>query len=162
MTKIFAESEVTLAGLEAHIRDSGLVPHKVQADGIWVRSQQGLGFRVSIIEGRKFIRIGTYLPLNRLASIEQKWELARQLNQEVFLPVFGLDDDADLTVCYVLPYAHGLIVENLISVLNRFASLLEYIVQSYNGDGLIDFGTSATASNTAGSETGSASGELLH
>lgn len=58
MTKIFAESDITIDTLEAHIRDSGLVPHKVEPDGIWIRSPQGLGFRISIIEERKFVSSG--------------------------------------------------------------------------------------------------------
>ncbi|KUE86585.1 hypothetical protein ASL20_22790 [Cupriavidus necator] len=161
MTKIFAESEVTLAALEAHIRDSGLVPHKVQPDGIWLRTENGIGYRVSIIEDRKFIRIGTYLPLRRQASIEEKRELARRLNDEVFLPVFTMDQDEDLTVSYVLPYEHGLIAGNFVSVVNRFGSLLEYVVHSYNNDGLINFGNTAVT-KTIDAEAAPSSPELLH
>lgn len=40
----------------------------------------------------------------------------------------------------MLPYTHGLIAGNFVSIVNRFASLLEFIVQTYNDDGLIDFG----------------------
>ncbi|WP_059410590.1 YbjN domain-containing protein [Cupriavidus basilensis] len=163
MTKVFAESDITVSTLEAHIRDSGLVPHKVQPDGIWLRTESGIGYRISIIEDRKFIRIGTYLPLNRQAAIDQKHELARRLNDEVFLPVFTIDQDEDLTVTYVLPYTHGLIAGNFVSVINRFGSLLEYVVQTYNDeDGLIDFGSPATVSPVADTASGSTSGELLH
>ncbi|CAN7213145.1 hypothetical protein LJR296_000570 [Cupriavidus necator] len=162
MTKIFTESDITINALEAHIRDSGLVPHKVQPDGIWLRTENGIGYRVSLIEDRKFIRIGTYLPLNRLASVDQKQELARRLNEEVFLPVFGLDADEDLTVAYVLPYAHGLIAGNFIAVVNRFGSLLEYVVQTFNEDGLIDFASLGTLPADEHGGTGSATGELLH
>ncbi len=35
---------------------------------------------------------------------------------------------------------NGLISGNFVAVVNRFAALLEFIVQTYNGDGLIDFG----------------------
>lgn len=160
MTKIFAESDITIDTLEAHIRDSGLVPHKVQPDGIWLRTENGIGYRISIIEDRKFIRIGTYLPLNRQASIDQKRDLARRLNDEVFLPVFTIDQDEDLTVTYVLPYTHGLIAGNFISVVNRFASLLEYVVQTFNEDGLIDFG--GPKALPADMDSVPASGELLH
>lgn len=165
MTKIFAESDIIIETLEAHIRDSGLVPHKVQPDGIWLRTENGIGYRISIIEDRKFIRIGTYLPLNRQTSIDQKHELARRLNEGVFLPVFTVDDDEDLTVTYVLPYTHGLIAGNLVSVINRFGSLLEYVVQTFNEDGLIDFGGPSAASAApavAGTEPGPTNGELLH
>lgn len=162
MTKIFAESDITIPTLEAHIRDSGMVPHKVQPDGIWLRTENGIGYRVSIIEDRNFIRIGTYLPLNRQASIDQKHELARRLNEGVFLPVFTVDNDEDLTVTYVLPYTHGLIAGNFISVVNRFGSLLEYVVQTCNEDGLFDFGSPATVSPVADTASGPTSGELLH
>ncbi len=161
MTKIFAESDITIDSLEAHICDSGLVPHKVQPDGIWLRTENGIGYRISIIEDRKFIRIGTYLPLNRQASIDEKHELARRLNEGVFLPVFTIDQDEDLTVTYVLPYAHGLIAGNLVSVINRFGSLLEFIVQTYN-DGLIALGTPNAVPAVGDLGSGPTSGELLH
>jgi len=162
LTKIFAESDITIDTLEAHIRDSGMVPHKVQPDGIWLRTENVIGYRISIIEDRKFIRIGTYLPLNRESPIDQKHELARRLNDEVFLPVFTIDQDEDLTVTYVLPYTHGLIAGNFVSVVNRFGSLLEYVVQTFNGDGLIAFGTPAPTSSEAEQESAPPSRELLH
>jgi len=162
LTKIFTEHEINIATLESHVRDSGLVPHEVQLDGIWLRTENGIGYRISIIEDRKFIRIGTFVPLNRQASIDQKRELARRLNEGVFLPVFTVDQDEDLTVTYFLPYSHGLIAGNFVSVVNRFGSLLEYVVQTFNEDGLIDFGNPAAPSSTADSETGPASRELLH
>ena len=92
------------------------------------------------VTNRKFIRFGTYVPLNRQAPIDFKHALARRLNEDVFLPVFTIDPDEDLTVVYVLPYMNGLISGNFVAVVNRFAALLEFIVQTYNGDGLIDFG----------------------
>ncbi len=138
MSKVFAESEITIDALAAHMRDSGLVLHEVQPDGIWLRTENGIGYRISLITDKVFVRIGTYLPLRRDASIEDKRELARRRNEGVFLPVFTLDQDEDLIVTYVLPYAHGLIAENFVSVVNRFGSLLEYVVQTYSEDGLID------------------------
>ncbi|RQZ24348.1 hypothetical protein DIE14_20910 [Burkholderia sp. Bp9017] len=105
-----------------------------------MRTEQGIGYRISLINDRKFIRVGTYLPLNRQAPIDLKHELAKRLNEDVLLPVFTIDPDEDLTVAYVLPYMNGLISGNFVAVVNRFAALLEFIVQTYNGDGLIDFG----------------------
>lgn len=128
--------------LVAHVHDSGLTPHEVQPDGIWMRSPKGLGFRISIIEDRKFIRFCTYLPLNRQASIGQKHELARRLNESVFLPVFTLDPDEDLIVMYVMPFNGGLIAENFMAIVNRFGSMLEYVVQIFNPEGIIDLGGS--------------------
>ena len=165
MTKIFAESDVTIEILDAHLRDSGLVPYKVQPDRISLRTENGIGYGVSLITERKFIRFSTYLPLNRLALTEQKQGLARRLNEEVFLPVFALDLDEDLTVAYALPYTHGLIAGNFVSVVNRFASLLEFIVQTYNDDGLIDFGAPEAASSVpavADADTARAGGNRLH
>ncbi|MGF6293688.1 hypothetical protein [Paraburkholderia youngii] len=82
----------------------------------------------------------TYLPLYWQAPIEQKHALVKRLNEDVFLPVFTVDPDEDLTVAYVMPYAHGLIAGNFVGVITRFASLLEFVVETYNGDGLIDSG----------------------
>ena len=151
--KTFIEHQINIDTLEYHIRDSGLVPHEVQSDGIWMRSPNGLGYRISLIEDRKFIRVSTYLPLNQQAPIGQKHELARRLNEGVFLPVFTLDQDEDLNVMYVLPYEHGLIAGNFVAVVNRFGSMLEYVVQTFNPDGIIDFGGPTTRSDMPGLES---------
>ncbi|RKR43462.1 hypothetical protein B0G82_1030 [Paraburkholderia sp. BL17N1] len=81
------------------------------------------------------------------------------------MPVFALDRDEDLTVAYVLPYVHGLIAGNFVFVVNRFASLLDFIVRTYNDEGLIDFGAPEAAppvSTVADSGTGPAGGDRLH
>ena len=109
-----------------------------------------------------FARFSTYMPLNRQAPIDQKHELARRLNEEIFSPVFTVDQDEDLSVAYVLPYAHGLIAGNFVAVVNRFASLLEFIVQTYSDDGLIDFGAPTAMPAVADAVSGPASGEQLH
>ncbi|MEK0233031.1 YbjN domain-containing protein [Ralstonia pseudosolanacearum] len=162
MTKIFAESDITIDALEAHIRDSGMVPHEVQPDGIWMRSPQGLGFRISIIEERKFVQFRTFLPLRHDASLEDKRELARRLNEGVFLPVFTVDDDEDLAISYSMPFTAGLIAGNFIAIVHRFASLLEYVVEVFNSDAMIDF--SAPTPMPAVGDAGSAptGGKLLH
>lgn len=46
MTKIFAEAEIAIDALASHIRDSGLVPHEVQPDGISLRNENGIGYRI--------------------------------------------------------------------------------------------------------------------
>lgn len=91
LTKIIAESDITIEILDAHIRDSGLVPYMVQPNAIRLRTENGIGYRISLDVDRKFIRFSTYLPLTRLAPFDRKQGLARQLNEEVFLPVFAMD-----------------------------------------------------------------------
>lgn len=162
MTRIFNEHEITIETLDAHIRDSGLVPYKVDPDGIRLRSPQGLGFRIAIIEGKKFIQFGTYLPLRRDASLEDKRDLARRLNEGVFLPTFCIDPDEDLTVAYAMPFTGGLVAAALMSVVNRFGSMLEYVVQNFNEDRLIDFGSPGTVASVTEAGSGAANGELLH
>ncbi|MHA6897231.1 YbjN domain-containing protein [Ralstonia pseudosolanacearum] len=161
MTKIFEESAVSVEALDAHLRDSGVVPYNVQPDHIRLRTEQGLAFTISIIADRKFIRFSTYLPLNRHASIDQKHELARRLNEDVFLPVFTIDRDGDLIVAYSLPYTGGMVAGTFVSIVNRFASLLEFVVDAYNADCLIDFGAQSVAT-VADAESAPTSGELLH
>ncbi|HEM7892206.1 hypothetical protein [Burkholderia cepacia] len=162
MTKTFSEHEITIEALDAHLRDSGVVPYSVQSDCIRLRTEQGIGYRIFLIAERKFIRISTYLPLNRQAPIEQKHELARRLNEDVFLPVFTVDQDEDLTVGYALPYTVGLIAGNFVAVVNRLASLLEFVVETYNDGGLIDFGVPNPVPAVTDAESGPTGGELLH
>lgn len=163
MTKTFDESDITIETLDAHLRDSGVVPYDVQPDVIRLRTEQGIAYRVFLIPDRKFIRFATYLPLNRQAPVEQKHELARRLNEDVFLPVFTIDFDGDLAVSYVLPFGGGgLIAGNFMSIVNRFASLLEFVVETYNSDGLIDFGAPTTVPAVVDAGSAPTSGELLH
>lgn len=161
MTKTFAEHEISIETLDTHLRDSGVVPYDVQPDVIRLRSERGIAYRMFLIPERKFIRFATYLPLARQAPIDQKHELARRLNETVFLPVFTIDSDEDLAVSYVMPYGCGLIAGNFISIANRFASLLEFVVETYN-DGLIDFGAPTTVPAVADAGSGPTTGELLH
>lgn len=162
LTKIFEESTVSIEILDAHLRDSGVVPYDVQPDVIRLRTEQGIGYRISLIPDRKFIRFATYLPLNRKAPIEQKLELARRLNEDVFLPVFTIDQDEDLGVAYVLPYGGGLIAGNFVSIVNRFASLLEFVVEMYNENALIHFGAPTVVPTVAEGGPAATSSEMLH
>ena len=162
MTKIIEESAVCVEALDTHLRDSGMVPYDVQPDCIRLRTEQGIAYRIALDTHRRFIRVATYIPLRRSASIELKHELARRLNDEVFLPVFTIDPDEDLTVAYALTYLHGLIGDNFLSVVNRFASLLEFVVETYNDGGLIDFGAPTMVPAVSVTGSGPTSGELLH
>lgn len=139
MVKIWEENEVTLDSLVAHLRDSGLKPNTLHDDEAWFRTESGIGYCVSIMEDKKFVKIHTYLPLDPAQSHEAKLQFEHRLNHGVFLPVFCVDDDGDLTVTYVMPFAHGLIAGQFSAIVNRFADLLEYIVSKQNGDGIIDF-----------------------
>jgi hypothetical protein len=161
LTKTFTASEITIETLDAHLRDSGVVPYAVLPDAIRLRSEGGIGYRISLITDWKFIRFHTYLPLNRQAPIDQKHALAKRLNEEIFLPVFTVDQDEDLTVSYVMEYGFGMIAGNFVSIVTRFTSLLEFVVQTYD-DGLIDFGGSGTVPAVADASSGPTSGELLH
>ncbi|WP_449412404.1 hypothetical protein [Pandoraea soli] len=48
------------------------------------------------------------------------------------------------------------------AVVNRFASLLEFVVETYNEDGLIDFDAPTAASVVADDGSEPTSGDLLH
>lgn len=161
MTRIFDEHEINIETLDAHLRDSGVVPYNVQPDFIQLRTEQSIAFTISIIADRKFIRFSTYLPLNRQASIDQKDALAKRLNVEIFLPVFTIDRDGDLIVAYSLPYTGGMVAGTFMSIVNRFASLLEFVVETC-GDGLIDFGAPNAVPAVADAGSAPTGGELLH
>ncbi|MFA8325546.1 YbjN domain-containing protein [Burkholderia ubonensis] len=160
--KIFEASAVTIETLHVHLRDSGLDPYNVQPDCIRLRTEQGIAYRITLDTDRKFIRVATYIPLRRNAPTEQKHELARRLNEDVFLPVFTIDSDGDLAVSYSLIYLHGMVGGNFVSIVHRFASLLEYVVATYNENALIDFGAPTTVPAVVDAGSAPTSGELLH
>ncbi|MFC7514075.1 hypothetical protein ACFQUU_03555 [Herbaspirillum sp. GCM10030257] len=139
MTKILNEDEVTIANLNMHLKDSGLTPTVQNAERILLYTDHGVGFFITMVDRKRFARLGTWLPLNKAEPVSRKIDLERKLNREVFLPTFRLDADDDLDISYVLTYQHGLIAGQFISVVNRFASMLDYVVATYNHDGIICF-----------------------
>lgn len=145
MTKIIQEADVTIHTIAAHLQSCGLVSTSIEGNEIWYRTEGGIGYCVTILEDKKFIRLGTFLPLSKTQNRNQKLKFEHRLNQEVFLPVFALDADDDMTVTYVIPFTHGLIADQFAAMVERFASLLRFIVKSYNDDGIIDFGFSPEA-----------------
>ena len=142
MTKLFQETEVNTANLVEHFIDSGLVPIDVHENQIAFRTATGIAYSITIIGDKKFIQIGTCLPLDRRQTRQTKLDFEHRLNTDVFLPTFSLDSDDDLLVMYHLPYAHGLIAGQLVAIVHRFTSVLNFIVQSADHDDLIDFNTS--------------------
>jgi hypothetical protein len=62
-------------------------------------------------------------------------------------------------VSYAMPFGGGTVAGNVMSIVNRFAPLLEFVVETY-GDGLIDFGAPTTVPVVADAGSGPTSGEL--
>lgn len=141
MTKIFEQDEITLAVLADHFTDSGLQPEIISEDTIRLRTPSGIGYRISIVDDPKFIRLATYFPLSKTIDVRKRLELEHILNEEVFMPSFYVDDEGtgDLWITYVMPYQHGLIAGQFTYIVNRYASLLQFLVDNYNSDGVIDF-----------------------
>jgi hypothetical protein len=146
MTKILAEEDVTLDNITVHLKDSGLVPVATDAAGIWLRIASGVAYCIAILDDKKFIRIWTFLPLDRDQPRDMKLDLEHQLNAEIYLPVFSLDHDDDLNVSYLMPYEQGLIAGQFVAIVNRFGSVLDYIVEFRNENGLIKFDRGNAAS----------------
>jgi hypothetical protein len=152
MAKIWAEKEITLDNLASHLADSGIVPTAVLDDTIWLRSATGIAYCIWILDEQKFVRIGAFLPLNKSHSIDKKRELAGRLNAEIFLPAFSLDYDDDLAISYVMPYTQGMIAGQFSAMVNRFSGLLKFIVESYNENGIIDFGNQKASTDGTSTE----------
>jgi len=151
MIKIWTEEQVTLENLALHLKDSGVIPTAIADDGIWLRTSSGIAYRISILDDKKFLRIGTCLPTNKAQSIDRKLQFEHKLNAAIFLPVFSLDEDDDLHVSYVTPYDFGLIAGQFVSLVNRFGSLLEYLVEERDEEKIIDFGF-PTSGDAAGDD----------
>ncbi|WP_194725436.1 hypothetical protein [Noviherbaspirillum malthae] len=139
MVKILTEEEVTLVSLNVHLQDSGFMT-TIQYDvRILLHTSKGIGYYLTMVEGKKFIRIGTYLPLDKIRPEAERNDFERRLNSEIFLPVFRLDADGELDVSYVMTFQHGLIAGQFVSIIHRFSSLLDYIVTEHNSNNIIRF-----------------------
>ncbi|MGF6644282.1 hypothetical protein [Paraburkholderia sp. GAS82] len=141
---VWTEDQITLELLSDHLTDSGLSIVSVDENRIGLKSESGIWYSVSMIVDPKFIRLWSFLPLRNEESKVSKVDLEHLLNGKIFLPVFSLDADEDLTVSYVMPYAQGLIAGQFAAIVQRFGSMLQYVVQSHYESGLIDFNKSST------------------
>jgi hypothetical protein len=147
MALLIPAEEVTLDTLISHVEAAGLSPVRVDEKQFRLRTLTGIAFWAAIEDDRQFIRLHTYLPTSKAKTRQEKLEFAHQLSAEIFLPVFSLDGDADVLMNYVFPYGHALVAEQFVALVHRFASLLEYLVQSFDRDGMFNFGPSAIATD---------------
>jgi hypothetical protein len=141
---VWTEDQITLDLLSDHLADSGVSIVSVDENRIDLKSESGIWYSVSIVDDPKFIRLWSFLPLRSEESKASKVDLEHLLNGKIFLPVFSLDADEDLTVSYVMPYAQGLIAGQFAAIVQRFGSMLQYVVQFNNESGLIDFNKRST------------------
>ena len=140
MNKIWNAEEVTIENLGTHLTEAGLLAIATDEDKLWFRTENGIAYSVTILDDKKFVRLSTYLPLDRDRPKEEKLPFAHHLNANIFMPVFCLDDEDDLNVSYVIGYQFGLIAAQFSAMVIRFASLLEFLVREQNDDGIIVFG----------------------
>jgi hypothetical protein len=140
MTKIWTENEVTVEALAEHMRNSGLTSVNQETNRIVLHTESGIGYAVLIDAQRKFIEFTTHLPLDKAKPRQQILDFEHRCNAEIYLPVFCVDEDADLRIFYAMPYSHGLIAGQLMAMVCRFGSLLEHVVGARNEDGLILLG----------------------
>ncbi|SAL16443.1 hypothetical protein AWB64_00980 [Caballeronia sordidicola] len=141
---VWTEDQITLELLSDRLTDSGLSIVSVDENRIGLKSESGIWYSVSVVDDPKFIRLWSFLPLRNEESKASKVHLEHLLNGKIFLPVFSLDADEDLTVSYAMPYAQGLIAGQFAAIVQRFGSMLQYVVQSHNESGLIDFNKRST------------------
>jgi hypothetical protein len=139
MVTIWTEEQVSLINIEGHLEDCGKPQVSRHEDRISLYTEKGLSVSIKIDDDRKFLRINSYLPIDKSRSRADKLDLIQRYNSDMFLPGFCLDDDEDVQVNYLMCYERGLIVGQFMIVLNRFCSLLEYIIETQNQDDLIKF-----------------------
>lgn len=72
MTSLIAAEEVTLQNLISHLTENGFSPVPLNDTQVRIHTESGIGFRITILDDRQFIYIGTYLPLNRTKTRDEK------------------------------------------------------------------------------------------
>jgi len=149
MTKMITEAEMSLQTLYTHMLESGIERIQLQLEDecVMLHTENGTGYSIALIEDKKFIRFSTALPLRRNVSYEQKIAYANHLNSKVFLPCFCITTQGNIGVSYVMPYRLGVIAAQFMNIVRRFGSMLEFIEQAHNDDGLIEFEISSDESN---------------
>lgn len=157
MATLLTAEEVTLQNLISPLTENGFSPVPLNDAQVWLHSESGIGFRITILHERQFIHVGTYLPLSRTKTKDEKIAFSHHLNSEVFLAKFSLDDEGDLLVSYTTSYQFGLVTQQFIALVNRFSSLLEWLVHAFDPDGLIDFSTTSVSIDASEN-----AGPLLH
>ena len=140
--------------LAAHLRDSGL--ELIEEDSrIMLHTEAGIGYLIRLDMERKFVRFSTILPLDPQKPMMTRKDFALGLNEDFFLPSFSVDNDGDLRILYVMSFQQGLIAGQFMAIVHRFGSLLDYLVQERNQDGVISFAAGEMAMDES---SGDASG----
>ncbi len=139
MVTIWTEEQVSLINIEEHLEDCGRRQVSRHEERISLYTEKGLSVSIHIDDDRKFLRLNSYFPIDKLRSRADKLDLIQRYNCDMFLTSFFLDDDEDVQVSYSMCYERGLIVGQFMIVLNRFCSMMEYIADTQNQEGLIKF-----------------------
>ena len=128
------ENEVNLSTLATHLENSGW-DVSLKDNFLFLRSEQGLAFSVSLEDDRKFVGLCTYLPLRR--SFEDRLELVNTLNAKIFMASFSLVDEDNVRIVYYMSYSRGLILPQFARIVRRFAGLIDCVRCDYDPDGLV-------------------------
>jgi hypothetical protein len=139
MVTVWTEEQVSLINIEGHLEDCGRRQISRHENRISLHTEKGLSVSIHIDDDRKFLSLSSYLPIDKSRSRADKLDLIQRYNCDIFLTSFFLDDDEDVQVSYSMCYERGLIVGQFMIVLNRFCSLIEYIADTQNQEGLIQF-----------------------
>lgn len=131
MSKILQEVEVTLQNLGEHLENAGW-DVEPKENRLVLHTTKGIGFVIRLDEARQFINIWTHLPIRK--DYTDGLDLVNTLNSDVFLACFNIDSDNDLIVTYQMSYERGLILAQLARIVRRFGSLLEHVMDTYDGD----------------------------
>lgn len=139
MPRLWTEDEVSLMTLAQHFEDSGIARIDLQDDRVSLHTDEGLYYCVLQDEKRKFVRLSSYFPTDKALSRVDKLELIQRLNRKYFQTSFSLDGDEDVNVDYAVSYERGLNIGQFMLLLNRFRSLVTYIVEQDEDRHLICF-----------------------
>jgi hypothetical protein len=131
MSTYWAEEQVTCANVVQLFRESFSTTNRYSVHNgcINIFTSYGYSCSVRIDEKRKFIRLFTYLILDKSRPRSEKLEFVQRLNDDVFMGKFSISEPDDvLHVSYGYCYQLGLCVEQLLIILVDFGLMLAHVV----------------------------------
>lgn len=135
------ENDITPQGIQAIVRDASWSIEPIEANISRLTTQRGYRLRMHVDPKRRYIDFDTYLPLR--LDYPGGLALANSLNDTLRFASHSVDADNDLGITYSLSRERGVLVPQLLRVIDRFASLIDSVVERYathdNGRSIFDF-----------------------
>ncbi len=134
---IIVESEVSLASLKA-LFDAAFVENALEgSDLLRVVPDGATRVLVEVNESHKLVHFSALYGLRKFAKEDDKRKFANRLNDEIIFVRFAISDETQLVADYYLPYAGGILPQQIIHALRLLTRITSMSIGKLDEDDLL-------------------------